>query len=113
MTNPRRDRDDINELLAEMCSNDPRLRLGKMMGHVGIYVGRKMAMFAYDDGLCVRVPREEEEQLLADTPGSRPFMPMGRRMRGWVIISRDEAEKYINHPFVLQAIHLAELATHR
>lgn len=108
MSHPSEDRDDVKEVLAQIAASSPRFRLGKIMGHTGVYVGRKMAAFATDDGVGLKIQKEDLEHILAEYPDSRPFMPMGRHMSGWVVLTLDNAEEYLKHPLVLNALILAE-----
>ena len=110
MSNPHDDRDDVKEILAQIASSSPRYRLGKIMGHTGVYVGRKMAAFASDDGVGLKIRKADTEKILKEYPDCRVFMPMGRQMSGWVVLTLDNAEDYITHPLMRDALHLADLA---
>lgn len=110
MSKPSEDRDDVKEVLAQIASSSPTYRLGKIMGHTGVYVGRKMAAFATDDGVGLKIKKEEAEEILKIYPDCRQFMPMGRRMSGWVVLTLDNAEDYVKHPLIQNALLLAYLA---
>ena len=113
MSHPSEDRDDVKEILAQIASGSPKYRLGKIMGHTGVYVGHKMAAFATDDGVGLKIKKEDTETILATYPDCREFMPMGRRMSGWVGLTLDNAEDYITHPLITEALALAEIASHQ
>lgn len=110
MSHPSEDRDDVKEALAQIASSSPKYRLGKIMGHTGVYVVRKMAVFAFEDGMGLKIDKNNLEQILQNYPYAQPFMPMGRRMSGWVVLTLDNAEDYMRHPLIKEALHLAELA---
>ena len=88
-------RADIVEYLEERFGCFPDVAPKKIFGHPGYCLGRRVFAFAYEDGLCLKLPRPLYEQILKreDTTPFRPghdIKPMG----SWVVISRPEARDY-------------------
>lgn len=107
MSKPSEDREDIILTLEELVHDNPLFRLGKIMGHKGVYVGRKLAVFCFEDGLGIKVLKEDAEKIVKQNQDCRPFSPMGSQMNGWVVLTLDNAEDYKGHPLVLNAFILA------
>jgi TfoX/Sxy family transcriptional regulator of competence genes len=68
---------------------DSRVSKGKVFGHDGLKVGGKVFATDMDGELLVKLPVERCDALLAQ--GGRPFEPMGRRMRNWVLVPVPES----------------------
>ena len=82
-------------VLDSFLLDDPRVEPGNMYGHPAYYVGGKLFASLYMEGVCVKVPVGLKEELL-EREGIEPFMPMGREMREWVLITRSDSEDYRN-----------------
>ena len=111
MSHPSEDRDDVKAVLAQIAASSPKFRLGKIMGHTGVYVGRKMAAFAFEDGMGLKIDKNNLEHILPTYPDARPFMPMGHKMNGWIVLTIDNAEDYQSHELLNEALRLAEIAS--
>lgn len=111
MSRPSEDRDDVKEVLAQIAASSSKFRLGKIMGHTGVYVGRKMAAFAFEDGMGLKIDKNNLEKILDDYPDARPFMPMGHKMNGWIVLTLDNADDYRSHELLKDALRLAEIAS--
>ena len=65
-------------------SGDDRVEQRKMFGYPAAFVGGNMAAGLHQDGLVLRLPEGEREELLG--LGGRPFEPMpGRVMSGYAL----------------------------
>ena len=67
---------------------------GKMYGHPAYYVGGKLFASLFDDGVCIKVPISLKEKLLKKNHITS-FEPMGRKMKEWILINRENSEDYI------------------
>ena len=72
----------------------PLVKPGKMYGHPAYYIGGKLFASLYMEGVCVKVPESLVHDLLK-RDGIVPFQPMGRKMREWVQINRENSEEYL------------------
>jgi hypothetical protein len=73
----------------------PIVQPGKMFGFPAYYVGKKLCMCLYEDGVGLKVPAETAARLLQNDPNAVPFMPLGRpKMREWVQINLARSEDY-------------------
>lgn len=82
-------------VLDDMLLGHPAVRAGKMFGYPAYYVGAKLCISLYENGVGLKLPEVTVQHLLASDPAVTPFQPMGRRrMREWVQITLDNAEDY-------------------
>lgn len=73
----------------------PVVKPGKMYGHPAYYVGGKLFASLYMDGVCVKIPEKRVKDLLK-RGNIKPFEPMGRKMKEWILIVREKSEDYLN-----------------
>ncbi len=82
-------------VLDDMLLIEPNVRPGKMFGYPAYYVGGKLAICLYEQGVGVKVPEESAMRLLETDPNITPFQPLGKRkMREWVQINLSNSEDY-------------------
>lgn len=82
-------------VLDDMLLGHPAVRAGKMFGYPAYYVGTRLCISLYENGVGLKLPEATVQRLLASDPAITPFQPMGRRrMREWVQITLDNAEDY-------------------
>ena len=82
-------------VLDDLLLGDPRVRAGKMFGFPAYYVGRKLCISLYADGVGVKLPAEAAAGLLRDDPHVTPFQPLGKsKMREWVQIDLADSQEY-------------------
>ena len=79
----------------------PLVKPGKMYGHPAYYVGGKLFASLYMGGVCVKIPEPRVKELL-EKDYIKPFEPIGRKMREWVLILRDNSEDYINDRYIFE-----------
>ena len=78
----------MTDALAAMGERGIRQR--NVFGGRGFLVGKLMFAAAWEDGILVKVPRNEYQRLLNE-PGVTPFAPGGDKPMGsWLVVS-DEA----------------------
>ncbi|MGZ7109162.1 MAG: hypothetical protein ACXVHW_09355, partial [Methanobacterium sp.] len=68
---------------------------GKMFGYPAYYVNKKLFACLYEDGVGIKVPEDNANELNG-SEGITPFQPLGRRkMREWIQINREKSEDYL------------------
>ncbi len=75
------------ELFLSVVPRDPRVQVRAMFGHLSGFVNGNMFCGFFGQDIMVRLPDEERERLLKEK-GAAPFAPMGREMRGYVLVPR-------------------------
>jgi len=82
-------------VLDEMLLGQPNVRPGKMFGFPAYYVGKKLCICLYEQGVGVKLPEVSAKKLLETDPNVVPFMPLGKpKMREWVQINLPRSEDY-------------------
>ena len=81
------------ESLDSFLLDSPIVNPGKMYGYPAYYVGGKLFASLYNDGVCIKIPEPRVKELLSKD-GFFPFEPMGRKMREWIFITRENSEDY-------------------
>jgi hypothetical protein len=82
-------------VLDDLLLRHPLVRPGRMFGFPAYYVGRKLCICLYEQGVGVKLPEQSAAKLLQTDPNAIPFQPMGKaRMREWVQINLDRSEDY-------------------
>lgn len=87
-------RDDILEVLEDQFAELPGIHPGMIFGHPAFKVGDRVFCFAWEDGLCLKLPKADYEAAL-ELEESEPFAPGGSRMGTWVVLSFPEAPQYL------------------
>jgi hypothetical protein len=82
------------EILDSFLLDIPIVNPGKMYGHPAYYVGGKLFASLYMDGVCVKIPESRVKELLSKK-GIYHFEPMGRKMREWIYIIRENSKDYL------------------
>jgi hypothetical protein len=86
---------DHKAILDEMLLGHPNVRPGKMFGFPAYYVGKKLCICLYEQGVGVKLPEVSAKKLLETDPNVAPFMPLGKpKMREWVQINLIRSEDY-------------------
>jgi hypothetical protein len=66
-----------------------------MFGFPAYYVGRKLCICLYDQGVGVKLPERSATKLLETDGNAVPFRPYGKsKMREWVQINLNRSEDY-------------------
>lgn len=74
-----------------------------MFGYPAYYVGKKLAICHFEQGVGIKLPSEKAQQLLNHDPNVIPFQPHGRRkMREWVQINLDNSQDFIQYQTVFE-----------
>jgi hypothetical protein len=90
-------------VLDELLLGHPLVRPGKIFGFPAYYVGRKLCICLYEDGVSVKLPEASAARLLESDPNCAPFQPLGRpRMRAWVQINLESSEAYRQYESVFE-----------
>lgn len=68
---------------------EKRIRQKNVFGGRGFLVGKSTFAIAWDEGLIVKVPRDEYQAALKE-PGVTPFAPDGEKsMSTWIVVSSE------------------------
>ncbi len=79
----------------------PLVRAGKMFGFPAYYVGKKLCICLYEEGVGIKIPTSSVARLLESDPNAIPFQPLGKpKMREWVQINLDDSEAYAQYKAV-------------
>ncbi|WP_299428071.1 hypothetical protein [uncultured Meiothermus sp.] len=82
-------------VLDDLLLGHPHIRPGKMFGYPAYYVGRKLCICLYEQGVGVKLPEQEAAKLLEKDGNTVPFRPRGKpKMREWVQINLGRSEDY-------------------
>ena len=65
-------------ILDEMLLDHPHVRPGKMFGFPAYYVGRKLCICLYQQGVGVKLPEESAAKLLETDQNVVSFQPLGK-----------------------------------
>jgi len=90
-------------VLDRMLLVNPLIRAGKMFGYPAYYVGRKLCICLYEQGVGIKIPQDMAEHLLASDPHIVPFQPMGKsKMKEWIQINLDDSEAYWQYQSIFE-----------
>ncbi len=78
------------EAVAHELLADPAVVTGKLFGHPCLKIGGKVFACEHDGELLIKLPPDRLEELRA--AGARDFMPMGRKMGGWVKVPEPDGD---------------------
>ena len=82
-------------VLDDMLLGCAEVRPGKMFGFPAYYVGKKLCICVYEQGVGVKLPEPSVTMLLATDHNIVPFQPMGKpKMCEWIQINLSCAEDY-------------------
>ena len=82
-------------VLDDMLLDHPLIRAGKMFGFPAYYVGKKLCICLYEQGVGVKLPGPTVARLLETDTNVIPFQPYGKAvMRAWVQINLSRSEDY-------------------
>jgi hypothetical protein len=81
----------------------PHVRAGKMFGFPTYYVGKKLCICLYEQGVGIKLPEKSAVKLLETDPNAVPFRPLGKpKMREWVQINLVRSEDYKQYKSVFE-----------
>ncbi len=90
-------------VLDELLLGYSLVRPGKMFGFPAYYVGKKLCICLYEQGVGLKLPEQTVKKLLAEDPNAIPFQPMGKpKMREWVQINLGRSEDYRQYQSVFE-----------
>ena len=82
-------------ILDGLLLGHPYVRPGKMFGFPAYYVGKKLCICLYEQGVGVKLPEQTVLKLLETDQNTIPFQPLGKpKMREWIQINLDRSEDY-------------------
>ena len=89
-------REDILDIVGKQFEYYPEVRRGKMFGHPGFSIMGRFFCFAYEDGLALKLPREDYDRIL-ELEEAEKFQPGSSPMGTWVVLTYPEAEQYLDN----------------
>jgi hypothetical protein len=82
-------------VLDDLLLDHPDVRPGKMFGFPAYYVGKKLCICLYEQGVGVKLPEQSAAKLLDADENVIPFQPLGKpKMREWIQINLSRSEDY-------------------
>jgi hypothetical protein len=82
-------------VLDDLLLGNSQVRAGKMFGFPAYYVGKKLCICLYEQGVGVKIPAGSAKKLLETDPNVVSFMPFGKpKMREWIQINLSRSEDY-------------------
>jgi|GEM_PF-1252570 len=91
-------REDIIEAIeARLMMEHPEVEKKRIFGHLGFAVNKRVFCFAYEDGLCLKLSRQDYEELLK-MDSTEKFAPMGEKPMGtWAVLTYAEPQEYLEN----------------
>ena len=90
-------------VLDTLLLDHPLIRPGKMFGYPAYYVGKKLCICLYEEGVGIKLPAQSVEMLLKTDPNAIPFQPLGKpKMREWVQINCEQSQDYAQYLSVFE-----------
>ena len=81
----------------------PYVHPGKMFGFPAYYVGKRLCICLYEQGVGVKLPEKSAAKLLETDRNAVPFQPMGKpKMREWIQINLSRSEDYKHYKSVFE-----------
>jgi hypothetical protein len=82
-------------VLDDLLLGLPHVRAGKMFGFPAYYVGKKLCICLYEQGVGIKLPEKSVTKLLETNKNVIPFRPLGKpKMREWVQINLVRSKDY-------------------
>ncbi len=92
-------------VLDDLLLEHPLVRPGKMFGFPAYYVGKKLCICLYEQGVGIKLPEQTAAKLLETDPNAVPFQPMGKpKMREWIQINLSRSEDYRQYKAVFDEL---------
>jgi hypothetical protein len=90
-------------VLDDMLLGLPHVRAGKMFGFPAYYVGKKLCICLYEQGVGIKLPEKSVAKLLETDKNAVPFRPLGKpKMREWVQINLSSSKEYKKYKKVFE-----------
>jgi len=82
-------------VLDDLFLDHPDVRPGKMFGFPAYYVGKKLCICLYEQGVAVKLPEKSAARLLEADQNVIAFQPFEKsKMREWIQINLRRSEDY-------------------
>jgi len=90
-------------VLDKLLLSHPLVQPGKMFGYPPYYVGGKLCICLYEQGIGIKLPADIASGPLESDSTVVPFMPLGRpKMREWVQINLERSKDYARYLPILE-----------
>lgn len=91
------------KVLDGILLNNSLIKAGKMFGYPAYYVGKKLCICLYENGVGVKLPEHSASRLILEDQNISPFQPLGRpRMREWIQIDLINSEDYLQYQSIFE-----------
>jgi len=98
-------------VIDDLLLGNPLVRPGKMFGFPAYYVGKKLCICLYEQGVGIKSPEQSAAKLLETDRNITPFQPGGKqKMREWIQINLTHSEDYRQYESVFEESILHVLA---
>jgi hypothetical protein len=85
-------------VLDDLLLQEEHVKTGKMFGYPAYYVGKKLCICLYEEGIGLKLPEKTASALLEQDKNIIPFQPMGKaRMKEWIQINLSDSEQYLDY----------------
>jgi hypothetical protein len=74
---------------------------GKMFGYPAYFTHGKLFACIMEDGVCIKVPDVLVKKLLEENKAI-PFERMGRKMKEWVQLNRNNSDDFLNDRIIFK-----------
>jgi hypothetical protein len=82
-------------VLDTLFHDHPLLRPGKMFGFPAYFVGKKLCICLYENGVGIKLPEPSVKKFLQTDSNTIPFQPYGKAvMREWIQVNLNRSEDY-------------------
>ncbi len=90
-------------VLDDLLLDHPLIRPGKMFGFPAYYVGKKLCICLYEQGVGIKLPERSVAKLLETDQNTIPFQPLGKpKMREWVQINLSRSKDYRQYESIFE-----------
>ncbi len=90
-------------ILDDLLSGYSIVRPGKMFGFPAYYVGKRLCICLYEEGVGVKLPEQTVARLLETDRNTVPFQPLGKpKMREWIQINLTRSEDYREYASIFE-----------
>jgi hypothetical protein len=100
---------EIKEIIDKILLEIPEVEPGNAFGLPGYYVNGKLFSCVFESGLTLKLPKEKCDDLKQNYDGFDSFTPLGRTMKEWVHITKDDPYNFENEiELILQSINFVK-----
>ena len=100
---------EIKTIVDKILLENPEVKPGNAFGLPGYYVNGKLFSCVFESGLTLKLPKDKCDELIQNVDGFDSFSPLGRRMKEWVHITKDNPDNFEEESdLILQSIEFVK-----